>query len=712
MIQDTTVADGTASAEKCRRSIFLTDPEIDRQRLLDRKGERVAGTCEWILQDPTHKSWLQDDPDLLWICGGPGKGKTMMSIFLTQTFERQNRDDTIYYFCNSEDDRNSTSSAILRALIWQIMAKRPELASLVMPHFQSPERTQAVLSTPGTLFEIFTKLAQDPKMTPMHCFIDGLDECEHDSIRWIASRLVDLYRGTQKIKVRICIVSRDVLELRQTNRILLDPDNNDKIDTDIKTFTSLKMLDLIRRHNLSDDLILQIQTRLLPKAEGTFLWIGYAMRELLTKATVMQVLEALEELPTALPALYSRMIRNIAADKLQTCISILHWVALAMESLTLDALADAVGWRVPDHMTPEQAAQDYISLCKPLISIQRNTGTVVFVHQSVKDYLMRTQPDDDPVVESARVKNAESHLAMADRCLKALGSRRSAFARYANRFWPQHAKQCGRLAISWIVQNKYFFGERSEIRAHWWQFYREMSRAQSTDHTFLKKQLDPPNLHMACSIGFTHWVDHILSSKRRLLEPWKRSINHCGNGLATPLHFAVFSGNSETAEYLLEKGADPNMNLNTVLSLFDYALRFNGSSRDYVILESMLAHGADANLVLRKAVSSYDFFLLGLAIKYNANVNLPMKDVFRLTSSPSLHQAVRGLTSDRSSAIIRRLLEAGADPLIEDSTGRTAAWYLYDPSTANNFSLDARIRNEQTSLAIRRIFEEFGYSCA
>ena len=78
----------------------------------------------------------------------------MMSIFLTQTFERQNRDDTIYYFCNSEDDRNSTSSAILRALIWQIMAKRPELASLVMPHFQSPERIQAVLSTPGTLRDI------------------------------------------------------------------------------------------------------------------------------------------------------------------------------------------------------------------------------------------------------------------------------------------------------------------------------------------------------------------------------------------------------------------------------------------------------------------------------------------------------------------------------------------------------------------------------
>jgi hypothetical protein len=119
------------------------------------------------LTDPTYQSWLQDDPDLLWICGGPGKGKTIMSIFLTQGLERQNEDNIIYYFCNSEDDRNSTSTAILRALIWQIVAKRPELASLVSPYFQSPERTEAVLSTPGILLEMFVKLARDLTMTPM-----------------------------------------------------------------------------------------------------------------------------------------------------------------------------------------------------------------------------------------------------------------------------------------------------------------------------------------------------------------------------------------------------------------------------------------------------------------------------------------------------------------------------------------------------------------
>jgi hypothetical protein len=83
-----------------------------------------------------------------------------------------------------------------------------------------------------------------------------------------------------------------------------------------------------------------------------------------------------------------------------------------------------------------------------------------------------------------------------------------------------------------------------------------------------------------------------------------------------------------------------------------------------------------------------------------------------LTSLPSLHRAVRGWKSDQDSAIIRRLLEAGADPLIEDSIGRTAFQYLCDPFTAIRFFSDLRLQNEVISATIKSIFEEFGYSCA
>jgi hypothetical protein len=659
----------------------------------------------------------------------------MMSIFLTHTLERQNQDNVIYYFCNSEDDRNSTSSAILRALIWKIMAKRPELACLVLPYFETPEGAQAMLSTPGILFELLSKLAQGSTMAPMYCIIDGLDECEKDSIRWIASRLPTLYRGTHMIKMRICVVSRDILELRHTRQILLDPDNNDKVDTDINTFTSLKMKDLTRRHNLSGDVSLQIQAQLLHKAEGTFLWIGYAVNELLTKATTMQVLEALEELPAALPALYSRMIRNIAVDKLHICISILSWVALAEQSLTLDQLADAVEWHVPSQLTPEQAAQDYISLCEPLVSIQ--SGKVVFVHQSVKDYLLRTQTDDDRILESARIKISESHLAIADRCLKVLGGH-SALVRYANLFWPDHAKQCGRLARLWIVENYHFFRERSKSRTSWWKVHIQASErlreslqmAQAPPNMVLpvfhphdglfpyslESYPELPQLHMACLLGFTQWVENILTSRRRFMKPWKRNLHSCTDRLATPLHFAVLGHNSETVEYLLGKAADPNRRFNTMGSPFQHAIQtITLFSRGYTILERMLTCGADVNILLFTAIKSRDMGLLELAIKNNASLNLPIKVEPGRSSITSLHRAIQTCDSDNATGMVRRLLEAGADPLVQDNHHRTALSYACNPSWAlgGSYFVPTKQKTVKGNLrAIVAIFEEFGYSCA
>jgi hypothetical protein len=512
------------------------------------------------------------------------------------------------------------------------------------------------------------------------------------------------------MKVRICVVSRDILELRPLRQILLDPDNNDKVDTDIETFTSLKMSDLVRRHNLSEDLSSQIQAQLLQKAEGTFPWIGYAVNELLTKATTVQVLEAPEELPTALPSLYSRMIRNIPVEKLHTCISILRWVALAVRTLTVHELADAVEWHVPSELTPDQAAQDYISMCKSLIFLQ--CGRVVLVHQSVKDYLLRTHPDDDPLVESVRVKKAESHLAMADRCIKVLAGD-SALVDYANLYWPEHAKQCGKLASPWILANDHFFGRGSETRKNWWHFYEKGPHG----HRLMDYGRNPPKLHMACSIGFTQWVEDILSSKRWLLKPWKRSINHSNSrkGLATPLHLAVHGFHPETVEHLLAMGADPNRKFRKLWSAFQWLIKLLYKfPTGYSILERMLACGADVNHLLAGAIHKRDFRLLELAIKHHASLNLPIEGRFGTARQlMCLNRAVQDWNSDDDgTAMIRRLLEAGADPSMRDKEGKTAIQH----ARCNNRSMAGRLEDERPKLdeeklrAITGLFKEYGYS--
>lgn len=61
----------------------LSNPLDDLAAIRSAKGERVAGTCEWILTQGRYTSLIvEDSPQLLWLSGGPGIGKTMTSSFL------------------------------------------------------------------------------------------------------------------------------------------------------------------------------------------------------------------------------------------------------------------------------------------------------------------------------------------------------------------------------------------------------------------------------------------------------------------------------------------------------------------------------------------------------------------------------------------------------------------------------------------------------
>lgn len=199
----------------------------------------------------------------------------MLSIFLTQKLEQEHKNCVIYYFCNSTGDQSSHSTAVLRGLIWQIANKRPGLVRSILQYFNPPERTQAVLSTPGTLWGILVLLTGQAESAPMYCLIDGLDECDDESTRWLALKLASMTMEADRGHLHLSVVSRDVSELRHVNTVQLDSgekDNyDDNINHDIASFTSTRMAEISRRLNLNEELSSQIQSELPKKAEGTFL---------------------------------------------------------------------------------------------------------------------------------------------------------------------------------------------------------------------------------------------------------------------------------------------------------------------------------------------------------------------------------------------------------------------------------------------------------
>jgi hypothetical protein len=67
----------------CLHALFVTNPLDDMIKVQDDKNKLVHGTCSWILGDPVYTKWLNEDrSQILWIHGDPGKGKTMLTIFL------------------------------------------------------------------------------------------------------------------------------------------------------------------------------------------------------------------------------------------------------------------------------------------------------------------------------------------------------------------------------------------------------------------------------------------------------------------------------------------------------------------------------------------------------------------------------------------------------------------------------------------------------
>ncbi|KAF5851452.1 hypothetical protein GGP41_004293, partial [Bipolaris sorokiniana] len=508
------------AAVACRNALFLTDPHVDRESVISAKGKRVAGTCEWITQDAKYSAWLNSndnhDTRLLWILGGPGKGKTMMSIFLTEELEkhiaRVDNAGLAFFFCSAQDEKRNTAIAVLRGLVYQIIAKRPQLVRHVLPYFETPERTQQTLGSLETLWIIFSELIADVELGTMFCVLDGLDECEDSTLRGLLPRLVGLLAGgTPSLTsgvFKLAIVSRDLLGLQDCPRVRLDPDNDEKVVRDIKLFVSARVTGLSRIQGFNEDFRTLVQTTLLQRAEGTFLWVGFAMHELSQKQTCSEILEALEDLPPSLPAIYSRMLLRISARQRERSQAILRWVTMAARPLQLRELAAAVGIQAMPPITIEQVARDAVALCGPLLRVQENE--VSLIHQSVRDYLLRKEEDSDAILEAYRIRPQNMHLEILQLSLSCIAqsgfqqrvvdfksissSQESPLLQYAAVYWPEHARGCAILNTSFLCSLKHFLGTKHDVRRHWWAAYR------SNNDIWLPKVL--PLLHMLCYLGF------------------------------------------------------------------------------------------------------------------------------------------------------------------------------------------------------------------
>jgi hypothetical protein len=178
-----------------------------------------------------------------------------------------------------------------------------------------------------------------------------------------------------------------------------------------------------------------VESTLLERSEGSFLWVGFAIAELLRKQTVLEVEHCLEDLPAGLPAFYGRMLRQIATRNADQIAKILQWTTLSVRPLYLSELATAIACEPTKLRSAEEVARGLVTLCQPFLTIQPKAGpqeknlaeqvsvqmkrestnegqTVNLIHQSARDFM-----DSSEVPAAFQFQREMAHIEMAWRCM-------------------------------------------------------------------------------------------------------------------------------------------------------------------------------------------------------------------------------------------------------------------------------------------------------
>nr|OQO27672.1 hypothetical protein B0A51_03635 [Rachicladosporium sp. CCFEE 5018] len=302
----TSNADG---GRECLDALFITDPAIDRDKLERVKGARTESTCSWILDDATYMSWREGAPSLLHVRGSPGKGKTMLSIYLTRELALRKNALVIYHFFTAGDTQRNNAATIMRAVIWQLVnsVAEPQLVSLLNALMVSAARSKQVVAEPETMWAISIELLRNMPEREVYCVLDGLDEYVADDQGWLAHKLITPTTCSISASLRTVVLSRPLPDLRDSAHIDLDGVAAAAVARDVKLYTSTVVKAIASWLPPDANEEAALESYLAERAQETFLWIGCAAAACARKGTYTEVMRIVRGLP-------KRAFRTLSSD--------------------------------------------------------------------------------------------------------------------------------------------------------------------------------------------------------------------------------------------------------------------------------------------------------------------------------------------------------------------------------------------------------------
>jgi hypothetical protein len=362
-----------------------------KNRLKESKDKLLHKSIDWILQDPQYLSWRDgDDICLLWIKGGAGKGKTMMSIGLIERLSLPQDESTVvtYFFCQNADYELNTLGAILRGLILQLVNQQTELKESLRCRWDTTnERFDEDITSWRTLWNIFLEMLHRCKCPRVYVIVDALDECQDDGMADLLKLIVRTGLDYPS-KIKWLLTSRPLDSAEQellagSDQVLVSLELNSKhVSEAVKTYIAFKAAELDRRNAYGPTLRRNIQTELIDKAEDTYLWVSLVCRRL-ESVHRDKALTTIQDLPPGLHPFYNRVFRQLSSGDsaaVKGCMRLLKAILLAYRPLNVAEVSSVSG--LSDEWV---SIEGLVDRCASFLKMR---GTdIEFVHQSARDYL-------------------------------------------------------------------------------------------------------------------------------------------------------------------------------------------------------------------------------------------------------------------------------------------------------------------------------------
>ncbi|KAJ6789033.1 hypothetical protein PWT90_07832 [Aphanocladium album] len=365
-------------------------------------------TCRWFLNHTDYQAWL--DPSkwthhhgFLWISGKPGAGKSTIMKFAYSKMKSKSRLEhsiTASFFFNARGEYLERSIVgMYRSLLLQLLEGYPDLQTVLDdPDLVSPSQNGCPCL--NSLKELFCNAISALGQRSFTCFIDALDECDEQQVIDMVQYFEDLAEQStsNRIALRICFSSRHYPYITIRRGIRLTLEDQPGHAEDLANYVASRLQ--IREPALVEEL----QSQLLEKAAGVFLWVVLVV-DILNKdygRGGLALRKRLAEIPSDLSKLFRDILRrdNESMEDLLLCIL---WILYAKRplrptefyhalwtGLSLKGLADP---EIPDVTVPEagdRVTRCVISSSKGLAEITKSKQPrVQFIHESVRDFLVK-----------------------------------------------------------------------------------------------------------------------------------------------------------------------------------------------------------------------------------------------------------------------------------------------------------------------------------